>query len=330
MSKFSRAQDLVFKLVDVADDVTSNGVPMPAEPNARYSIRLVSRMSGISAHTLRMWERRYGFPEPQRTSGGARRYTEDDVELLKLVARALELGYRPNEVVGKSSDTLRKLVAEQEAVPSPGGDLPDVERAVERVRDDDLDAVGTEIRRAVAVLGPKQFVTDFAAPFVQRVGDRWNAGQLTIGQEHVSSELLAAELRVLLRAYDTLKGRPRVILTTLPDEHHVLGLTMVALYLAVSGAEARIAGASTPLAEIADLAERTDADIVGLSLSAASASPRARAQIAELAGMFPENVTFWVGGAGTETFDETPPDGVDVVTTWAEIDRALAAWRGSA
>ncbi|MEQ9325150.1 MAG: MerR family transcriptional regulator, partial [Polyangiaceae bacterium] len=261
-------------------------VQMPvAESNARYSIRLVSRMSGISAHTLRMWERRYGFPEPERTSGGARRYTEQDVERLKLVARALELGYRPNEVVGKGSDTLRKLVAEQEAVPAVGGDLPDVARAVDRVREDELDEVGVEIRRAVAVLGPKQFVTDFAAPFVQRVGELWSAGEVTIGQEHLSSELLTTELRVLLRAYDTLKGRPRVILTTLTDEHHVLGLTMVALYLAVSGAEARIVGTSTPLAEIADLAARTQADIVGLSLSSATASPRARAQVAELAEM---------------------------------------------
>lgn len=306
------------------------GVQMPAaETNARYSIRLVSRMSGISAHTLRMWERRYGFPQPQRTSGGARRYTEDDVELLKLVARALELGYRPNEVVGKGSDTLRKLVAEQEAVPVEGGDGPDVSRAVARVREDALEEVGTEIRRAVAVLGPKRFVTEFAAPFVEKVGELWNAGELTIGQEHISSELLTTELRVLLRAYDTLKGRPRVILTTLPDEHHVLGLMMVALYLAVSGAEARIVGASTPLAEIADLAARTSADIVGLSLSSAAASPRTRAQVAELASILPEDVTFWAGGAGTSTFRDDPPEGVEVVMTWTDIDRALADWRGS-
>lgn len=302
----------------------------PADPSARYSIRLVSRMSGISAHTLRMWERRYGFPRPERTSGGARRYTEDDVELLKLVSRALELGYRPNEVVGKGRDTLRKLVAEQEAVPAVvGGDRPDVERAVEHVRNDELDDVGTEIRRAVAVLGPKGFVTDFAAPFVQRVGDLWNEGELTIGQEHMSSELLTTELRVLLRAYDTLEGRPRVLLTTLPDEHHVLGLTMVALYLAVSGAEARIVGASTPLAEIADLAARTQADIVGLSLSSAMVSPTTRSQMEELAGLLPEDVIFWAGGRGTSALEDDPPDGVDLVATWPQIDRALARWRGS-
>jgi len=300
-----------------------------AEPDARYSIRLVSRMSGISAHTLRMWERRYGFPQPERTSGGARRYTEDDVELLKLVSRALELGYRPNEVVGKDCDTLRKLVSEQEAVPTEGGDLPNVGRAVDRLVGDELEQVSTEIRRAVAVLGPKRFVTAFAAPFLEQVGELWQEGKLTVGQEHLGSELLTTELRVLLRAYDTLKGRPRILLATLPDEHHSLGLWMVALYLAVNGAEPRIAGASTPIVEIVDLATRTDADIVGLSISSSGGGPRTRGQVADLAKELDDRIELWVGGQGTAVLGDDPPAHAQVVVTWKDIDAALARWRGS-
>src|SRR5690349_25044929 len=78
--------------------------------DARYSIRIASRLTGVSPATLRMWERRYGFPRPERTTGGSRLYSESEVEALRLLRRALEHGYRPNEVVGKSSPELRQLV----------------------------------------------------------------------------------------------------------------------------------------------------------------------------------------------------------------------------
>lgn len=74
----------------------------PAD-GAQYSIRVTSRLTAIELDTLRMWERRYGFPRPQRASGGSRVYSESDVESLKLIRRALENGYRPGEVVGKYS-----------------------------------------------------------------------------------------------------------------------------------------------------------------------------------------------------------------------------------
>ena len=120
-----------------------------------YSIRVASRLTGISAHTLRMWERRYGFPVPERTSGGARRYSGEDVTCLKLIARALDAGYRPHEVVGKPRTVLEKILAQQivASTPPPGA-APSIERVVERTERNDYDAVRAEIRGAVAVLGP--------------------------------------------------------------------------------------------------------------------------------------------------------------------------------
>src|SRR5690606_17590983 len=73
------------------------------EPGARslegLSIRVVVNRTGIPADTLRMWERRYGFPKPSRRAGGSRLYTEEDVVRLKLVSQALAAGFRPGEVV---------------------------------------------------------------------------------------------------------------------------------------------------------------------------------------------------------------------------------------
>ena len=83
-----------------------------SEPDAsRHSIRVTSRLTSIELDTLRMWERRYGFPKPERSEGGSRVYSDSDVESLKLIRRALELGHRPGEVVGKPREELMKLIA---------------------------------------------------------------------------------------------------------------------------------------------------------------------------------------------------------------------------
>ena len=68
----------------------------PEEPLAGASIRVVANRTGIAADTLRVWERRYGFPKPERRPGGSRIYSEDDIARLRLLARALEAGFRPS------------------------------------------------------------------------------------------------------------------------------------------------------------------------------------------------------------------------------------------
>ena len=82
-----------------------------ARPAPALSIRVVSRLTAIEPDTLRMWERRYGFPKPARQESGNRAYTASDVEVLLLIRRALTQGYRPGEVVHRSADELERLLA---------------------------------------------------------------------------------------------------------------------------------------------------------------------------------------------------------------------------
>src|SRR6478609_7318657 len=75
-----------------------------------YSIRVASRLTGVSSDTLRMWERRYGFPKPERNESQVRVYSDADIERLVLVSRALKAGFRSGEVIHRGTEELRGLL----------------------------------------------------------------------------------------------------------------------------------------------------------------------------------------------------------------------------
>ena len=221
------------------------------ERQARYSIRVTSRLTAIELGTLRMWERRYGFPRPERTDGGSRVYSESDVEALKLITRALEQGYRPGEIVGKPREELLKLVAVASHVPSrSGGSTPTVATLLAALGGDELALLRAQLRQAALTLGPKRFLVEVAHPLCLRIGELWADGKLEVRHEHMVSECLFSQLRVLASAYEDRPGAPRVLLATLPNERHGLGLAMAETYLAASQVTPILLGVDTPAEQI--------------------------------------------------------------------------------
>ena len=150
-----------------------------SEPQeARYSIRVTSRLTSIELDTLRVWERRYGFPRPERTAGGGRLYVREDIEALRLIRQALQQGYRPSEVVGKPSSELVRLLTETSGTPVAVARVaPTVGTLIDAIRRDDLAALRAELRQAAVLLGPKRFVVEVAHPACVQVGERWAKGQ---------------------------------------------------------------------------------------------------------------------------------------------------------
>ena len=306
----------------VAERATSG----PAGPDdARYSIRVTSRLTSIELDTLRMWERRYGFPRPERTSGGSRVYSEADIEALKLIKRALDQGYRPGEVVGKPHEELSKLVLVASQAPSQAAtEAPTMAALLSALGRDELGLLRAQLRQSAVILGPKGFVVEVAHPICVHVGELWADGQLEVRHEHMLSELLSAQLRVLASAYEDRPGAPRVLLATLPDERHGLGLTMVEVYLAASQVTPVLLGVDTPPEQIVKAAHRHGVDAVGLLVTQASDRNTARVHVRWMLGELPRRVCIWVGGAGGPELG-LRSEAVRLVSTWSEMDEAIAA-----
>lgn len=306
---------------------TGSGTP------GAYSIRVVSAQTGIPAETLRVWERRYGFPRPARRPGGGRLYGDEDVARLRLIARARDAGYRPGDVIMLSDRDIARLLEGKSAAPPMeplGTSAPDIDAIVEAIGHDDVTRVRSTLRSLAVTLRPKAFVTDVAHPLAVRVGDAWESGALDVRHEHLVTALLSAQLRILLSAFEDGEDAPTVLLATLPGEAHALGLEMVALYLATQRATPRLLGADTPPEEIARAARSLDAGVVGISVSTAHEPSATKPHLERLRrGLQGTATELWVGGAGAPRIAH-PAERLRVTTSWAAIDDALEAVRAHA
>ena len=276
-----------------------------------------------------MWERRYGFPKPERNESQVRVYSDADIERLVLISRALKAGYRSGEVIHRGSEELRSLLVTSARTEAPSDRrTPTIESLLNLLIQDDPDGLRDELRRSVALLGPKQFLTDVAAPLVDQVGTAWAAGRIAVRHEHLVSEVLSSKLRLLLSAYDERSGRPIVLLTTLSDEQHGLGLDMVALYLALEGATPRLLGVNTPPDQIAEAAVALSADVVGVSISEAADLALTEVHLRRVLSALPNRIEVWVGGKNARKLSLRDPRMRQVVT-WQELDEAMARLRAA-
>lgn len=293
-----------------------------------HSIRVVAELTRLPMGTLRAWERRYGFPLPERRRDSNRRlYSDEQLRRLRRVANLLERGYRPGDVIHKSEPELAELLGTDGApAPQAPRSVVDVRGLLALLAADDAKGIEEQLRLAAAAWGAKRFVTELAHPLARAVGDAWAKGELSIRHEHLMTECLTTQLRALLAAHQDVDGTPHVVLGTLPGESHTLGLQMVAVYLALNAAKPRLLGANTPPEQIRSAASALGATVIGIAVSPSAAMPATRRQLRLLAAGLPSSTALWVGGAGAKSLGELPAP-AEAVPSWSAIDGALARAR---
>jgi len=294
-------------------------------------IGAIAHEIGLTKDTLRVWERRYGFPQPSRSAGGERLYPQEQVTKLRLVKRLLDAGHRPSKVLAQSIEVLQQL-AESSGV---GQDAPDTEldHLVALLRAGAYDDFRFELLKRATRDGLERFVIDVAAPLSARVGNAWAAGTLQVYHEHLFSEAMQVTLRTLLRPLsDALRGRggkPRMLLTTLSGESHGLGILMAEAMFSLAECECIGLGPQTPLHDIVNAVTAHDVDIVALSFTAVMPAQAIASGLGELRHLLPPEVQIWVGGS-SPALRRKLQDGVTHVPGLTPIDDAVAQWRQAA
>ena len=140
------------------------------------SISAVERETGLSKDTLRVWERRYGFPLPRRDAHGERLYPQDQVHKLRLISRLLDRGLRPGQLVGAPLEALLARASDESGMPPQGTRSEDGERLDTTLRllaAYDEAGLRSHLSLALQRLGLQRFVIDFAAPMNLKVGEAW-------------------------------------------------------------------------------------------------------------------------------------------------------------
>jgi DNA-binding transcriptional MerR regulator/methylmalonyl-CoA mutase cobalamin-binding subunit len=269
------------------------------------SISAVERETGLSKDVLRMWERRYGFPKPQRDENGERQYAVAEVMKLRSIKRLMDVGMRPGRIIHNDQVELNALAEARTPAREVEG-APDFER--------DL----LLLLRAHDAPGLQSALANLLM--------RQGALQLEVFEEHLYTEQLQIALRAAINAFPRQTGTPRVLLTTFPGEHHGIGLLMVEALLVPEGAQCISLGIQTPLDDIRRAALAHDVHLVALSFSGAFPVRQASDGLAALRRQLPPTTTLWAGGEMTRRVRRTLP-GVVLIPDLAATIGALKSWR---
>jgi DNA-binding transcriptional MerR regulator len=234
-------------------------------------IGALSKRAGVSEHVLRAWETRYGLLSPTRSQGGFRLYSDDDVRRVQRMQAYLSDGL-------SAAEAARAVLAEPVENVDPAPD-PLMTRLAEaggttnlRAALDDLDerAAHAVLDQLFGALTVEAVIRDVLMPYLHELGDRWESGEVTVGQEHFASNLIRSRLAALATGWGSGRG-PRALLACPPGELHDIALLSFGLVLRRAGWRVVYLGADSPMADV----ERTAATI-GPDLVVLSAADRAR------------------------------------------------------
>lgn len=292
-----------------------------AEP--RYRISTVAKLSGLSTHAIRVWERRYEALSPERSAGGARLYSDAEVSRLRLLKRAVDRGHPIGQVVSLDDAALRKLAGAPSEQPLSSDSSQHAElvaEVVDAARSLDALRVKALLDRAEARLSPRALVQQVFVPLLSAVGDAWARGEVCTAGEHLTSVLVRERAAAIFRRYPQEPGRPTVLVTTPAGELHELGAILAAATFAMHGAGLVYLGPNLPASEIALAARAVRAGIVALSV--VSLEPAAAVQeLAALAGELPREVALVVGGSRASHLSQLVDPRVVLLSNLAELER---------
>ena len=309
----------------------------PTPKTASHTISDVERDVGVAKETLRVWERRYGFPQPDRDFNDERTYPLVQVERLARIKRLIDHGHRPGKLMALSDAELAELGARVIA-PAPAALAdPDLATSMSLLGRHQLGALRTHLAHALLRRGLRAFVMDLLVPLSAAVRHGWTDGTVATFEERLFAETIHQVLRPAIITASPPDGEgegnakpraPRVLLTTVPQERSSVGLLMTEALLALAGAHCTSLGPQTPLADIVTAAAALNSDIVSLSFSSRVATRAIADSVNELRGRCGASVEVWAGGSGALLARRLIAE--NHVVPLDDIGAAIARWQARA
>ncbi len=250
----------------------------PQRQSHTYNIKAVVKQTGLNPATIRAWERRYGFPKPQRTGGGHRQYSQRDIDTLKWLAARQDEGISISHAVELWQDTVRQGLdpldtaqtddkqPEIFASPISGTKLDDIRHAwIDRCLDFDREAAEQILSRALALFSPETVCIEILQKGLAQVGMDWYDGKISIQQEHFVSALSIQRLEMLIAAAPAPSRPERVMVATAPNDYHVFSPLLLAYLLRRRGWDVIYLGADVPAVELESTIDQVQPGLVIIS-----------------------------------------------------------------
>jgi DNA-binding transcriptional MerR regulator len=217
---------------------------------AVYSIKELEKLSGIKAHTIRIWEKRYSLIDPHRTSTNIRYYTDEDLKKILNVAVLNRQGIKISNIARLNDLELKEEIIRVSSTSESHSTLVDsLIIAMIDMDDYKLEAI---IDKSVAKIGLKSTVTDVLYPMLDKVGILWQSGDVYPAQEHIVSNLIRQKIIAATdRLANTFNPKGKKFILLLPEgEWHEIALLFAHYLIKEANHEALYLGQSVPYKDI--------------------------------------------------------------------------------
>ena len=270
-----------------------------------FSISDLEQLSGIKAHTIRMWEQRYGLLRPVRTATNIRMYCNDDLRRLLNVSTLCGRGKRIPQAAGLSDAEI------QAAVLACCDDSHDYHQQVNALLaamlSFDEQRPNYLFNEASDRLGFEKMMLFVAYPLLQRIGLMWLAGTVNPAQEHLLAHLLRQKMLAATDALPCVPASARRWVLFLPaNEMHELALLFMNYALRARGQHTLYLGQNLPTHELAVVCENYHPDAIATVLTSQPERSRVAEFASELAALCPDKLVVLYGPLARQEGLELP------------------------
>ena len=227
-----------------------------------YSIKAITSLTGLTAETLRAWERRYDCITPQRNESGRRSYSQNDLEKLKLLVGLTRNGHAISKIAHLDCEQLRHFQS-QSTEQTDNSQVNLFSQIIEALRSYRIERCEQLLKRALLAHEPLEYARDILLPALQQIGELWHEEKINIAQEHMFSSCVK---RIILTLVNTMhqpsKRNPSMLFATPSGEPHEFGILLGSLIAASQQYNCYYVGADLPAFDIIDACKHLKPDVI--------------------------------------------------------------------
>lgn len=259
-----------------------------------FNTKAVALETAVPPDTFRAWERRYGVPQPQRTQGGHRLYSERDIAVIRWLRDRTAEGMNISHAVMLLSNVIED-----------GGAIPIINttRGLDQVVGEltqclvSFDAITAErlLSEAFSIHPFEHVLLDLIQPVMVEIGEQWHRGDINVATEHFATEFIRRKLSSLVNIFESVATRETIVIGCAPHELHDVGVLLVSLFLVRRGWRVIYLGARVPQSDLMETIAKVKPELVCLASTTAESVNSLRDVAVAVHQHFPQ-VKFGYGG----------------------------------
>lgn len=273
---------------------------------SKYSIKDLERLSGIKAHTIRIWEQRYGLIAPQRTDTNIRYYTDDDLKYILNIAVLNNNGYKISRIATMSHDEVSEAVGKVTAKNTSQENL--ISGLIVSAIDLNHEQFELIFQQSVIRIGFETTFAEIIHPFLERIGNLWLTGSIAPAQEHFISNLIRQKIIVAIDAQPKMPkpNAKKILLYTPENELHELGILLADYVFRKHQFDVYYLGVNVPFDNLKLVDDKHHIDCFVLSITSYPSGNNFVQYINKLDKTFPEKQIFISGYQTGKNIDVIP------------------------